>query len=306
MMPTFAGKKNLTILTKRVLELYPAYAKFIEKRFADCSDQDLTICDGLAGEILQLSGKELDAYCVGFDFICKIQREEEIYFRRTGDYRLKTFDEAYRLVYSNKPYMTKYMQGLLLTQVFWSNHTQAINFYGNTFLSGLAPQTQLLEVGPGHGLLFAKACKRLGSQNVTGWDISEASLEDTARSLNALRIEPGYRLISRDIMNSGTEKFGAIVFSEVLEHMENPAEALRALGQHLGDGGRLFINVPLNSPAPDHLFLLRSSQETEQFVHEAGFGIVEKRYFPATNYSLEQSERHQLTINACLVLAIGA
>jgi 2-polyprenyl-3-methyl-5-hydroxy-6-metoxy-1,4-benzoquinol methylase len=299
----FENHRNLSTLVQRTLDLYPAYGRFLEKRFHNVSVGELDVCEALSADILKLAGRDLDTYCLGFDHICKIQREEEVYFRRYGDYRLKTFAQAYADVYSNKPYMTKYMHGLLLTQVLWSNHTQSIDFYEKVFLKGIPATAKLLEVGPGHGLLFAKACRALASGQVTGWDISEASLEDTQHSLDALQIPKGYSLVARDLMAPGEGSFDAIVFSEVLEHMEHPDAALRALASNLRKDGQLYINVPLNSPAPDHLFLIRSTAQLEAFVDANGMRIVTKKYLPATNYTLEQAERHALTITACVVLA---
>jgi 2-polyprenyl-3-methyl-5-hydroxy-6-metoxy-1,4-benzoquinol methylase len=293
---------NLTKLVGTQLKRHPQHKKFLDRRFESAAESELKRCEKLASDILKLVGDELENYCDGYEFICKIQKDEEFYFRRHNRYRLATFQEAYDQVYSNKPFMTSYMHGLLLTQVFWSNHTSAISFYEDVFLRNLKMGARLLEIGPGHGLLMAMACNTLSSKAVTGWDISAASLEDTARSLGALGIQQGFSLASRNLFEVGDERFDAVVFSEVLEHVEQPKEAMLALKRLLAPGGRLFVHVPMNSPAPDHLFLLRSAEEFESFVADSGFRIAEKHYFPATNYSLETAIRHALTISACAVL----
>jgi 2-polyprenyl-3-methyl-5-hydroxy-6-metoxy-1,4-benzoquinol methylase len=293
---------NTSKLLKRQIELYPHHEKFLNRRFEGLHDVERVQCEALATDIIKLAADNLDDYCLGYDFFCTIQRKEEIHFRRTQQYRLTTFKEAFETVYSDKAFMTKYMHGLLLTQVYWTNHTGSIGFYERHFLANLKIGQKLLEIGPGHGLLFARACQKLGSQNSSAWDISEASLEDTARSLNALEIRPGYRLAANDLFAASAETFDAVVFSEVLEHVEQPNAAMQALRHLLKPAGRLYINVPLNSPAPDHLFLLRSPDELEKFVTDCGFEIIDRAYFPATNYSMESAIRHSLTISACLIV----
>src|SRR5205085_1371454 len=90
-----------------------------------------------------------------YRFICeKIVLPEELYFRRHGTYRLKTFEEAYRTVYSDRAFMTRYMNGLLVTDVIWINHCRCMMNYRQDFLPRLKPGASLLEIGPGHGLLL--------------------------------------------------------------------------------------------------------------------------------------------------------
>lgn len=61
------------------------------------------------------------------------------------------------------------------------------------------------------------------------------------------------------------------------------------------------MNVPINSPAPDHLFLLRSTEEAVHFMKDAGFEIERAEFFPMTNHTLDQARKHQLTISACII-----
>ena len=92
-----------------------------------------------------------------------------------------------------------------------------------------------------------------------------------------------------------------MVLSEVLEHLEEPVKALAAIRHVMRPNGRLYINVPINSPAPDHIFLLRSPEEAVAFVEQQGFRVERTGFFPATNYSLDAARRHQLTVSVCLI-----
>lgn len=278
------------------------HATFLRRRFDSVSAREMKSLDKIADDIISLCGNKVDQIANGYEFICKIQKEEELYFRRHKNYRLTRFQDALDQVYSNAPYMDAYMRGLLATQLFWSNHSEAIDFYSREFLANLSPGAKLLEIGPGHGLLLARAARALGPEHVTGWDVSAASLDQTRWGLRALGVADGFNLVERNLFEARDEKFDAIVFSEVLEHLEEPERALTSIRSLLNGDGRLFINVPINSPAPDHIFLLRSPEEAFDLVKKQGFQILQSECFAATNYSMEQALKHKLTITVCMVV----
>ena len=83
------------------------------------------------------------------------------------------------------------------------------------FLSRLAANHRLLEVGPGHGLLLAVAADGVLA-DVAGWDVSPASLAATRVALNAMGSRP-VELAQRDLNNlDASEIFDAVVASELL------------------------------------------------------------------------------------------
>lgn len=298
--------KNLTHLVSLQYDRTPKHRDYLERRFSSASEEEFGRLEILAEQIIALGGDRLSEICDNYDFICQIVREEEMFFRRNGKYRLSTFEEANEKVYSDKPYMSKYMDGLLLTQIYWSNHTASYTFYCNNFLGKTPENYDYLEIGPGHGLLLYQAIKDPRCQSVTGWDLSPASIDATREALVELNA-PADRadLILQDLYTADeNKKFDAITFSEVLEHLEDPKGAIEKLGSILKSNGRLYINVPINSPAPDHLFLLRSPDETEQFVKSCGLQIEQASYFPMTNHTMQQAEKHQLTISACLIATL--
>jgi 2-polyprenyl-3-methyl-5-hydroxy-6-metoxy-1,4-benzoquinol methylase len=302
---TFGRHAALGSLVARQTQANPKHAPFLARRFNHASDAELELCDGIAAQIIRLAGTELDEFLAGYDFICDIQKREEIHFRRHGEYRLKTVKQAIDEVYSNRPYMQSYMRGLLMTQVLWSNHSAAMSFYLEQFLRKLPPQYDLLEIGPGHGLLFSRAASDPRSGSVTGWDLSPASVAETKEALARLGTERPCSLEVKNLFDAATSgaAFDAVVFSEVLEHLETPELALRSIRALLRPNGRVYINVPINSPAPDHVFLLRSPEEAIAFIEAQGFKVERSGLFPATNYSLEAARKHALTITVCVVAA---
>ncbi len=300
---SFGTYRYLGALVSRQSAESPRHVPFFLRRFSHIPDSELALCDEFARQIFELAGSEIDAFFGGYDFICDILKQEEIYFRRNDTYRLKTVRQAIEEVYGNSLYMQNYMRGLLMTQVFWSNHAASMNFYIDEFLARNSPDTDLLEIGPGHGLLFFRAISDLRVRTATGWDLSAASISETQDALRKLGVKRPYELQVRDMLQShdAAQCFDAVVLSEVLEHLEQPSEALDAIAAILRPGGRLFVNVPINSPAPDHIFLLRSPEEAVSLVKSRGFEIERTGFFPATNYSLDAAKRHKLTISVCVI-----
>jgi hypothetical protein len=98
------------------------------------------------------------------------------------------------------------------------------------------------------------------------------------------------------------DAFDIAVISEVLEHLEEPARALGGIRTALRPGGSVFINAPVNSPAPDHIYLWRSTDELLDFVREQGLAIDRVALFPQTGISLERARAKALSIS-CVIIA---
>lgn len=300
----FDKRPSLEHLVQIQLDIAPEQAKFLARRFADATQNHLTICETIADAIRMLySNHEIVDLARDYDWLCKQQIEEELYFRRNKSYRLSTFEDAYRLVYSNLEYMTRYMNGLLMTQLWWSNHTKVMEYYLDRYLPALAEGHSHLEIGPGHGLQLYLAARYGRAAHLEGWDISEASVTATRAALTKLGVAQKIEVTCVDLFNAPERTFDSIMFAEILEHMEHPGDALDKLRTLLKPDGRLFINMPINSPALDHLFNQPSPEDLRDFVLARGFKLVDEAFFAATNYTLEQARRKALTINCVFVVS---
>jgi 2-polyprenyl-3-methyl-5-hydroxy-6-metoxy-1,4-benzoquinol methylase len=229
--------------------------------------------------------------------------EEEWHFRRFKEYRLKTFKEAYDEYYSNTELMKRYMNGLLLSNIFWVNHANALEYYLASFLPENINLYDHLEVGPGHGLLayFAAVDPRAGE--VTGWDVSEGSIIRTRMALRTIGVEDRVHLVRQDVFDAtdAVPRFHSVVISEVLEHLEDPLRALQSLKAWMQAGGRIWINMPVNSPAPDHLYLLRTPEEMLDLISAAGLELEQYRAFPMTGVTLERARKLALTVSVAAI-----
>jgi 2-polyprenyl-3-methyl-5-hydroxy-6-metoxy-1,4-benzoquinol methylase len=281
----------------------PRHESFLTRRFRETDVKELRLCEELSAQIIKIAGGELEDFVRAYDFVWDNQWREWIHFRRFNQYRIKSLREAVDEFYSNSVFMRTYMRGLLLTQVFWSNHTAAMDFYMHRFLDCVKTGAALLEVGVGHGLLLSRAANHPSVAMSVGWDFNDESLAEARRTLELLRPAGSYELETRDIMCDGPTNrlFDAIVVSEVLEHLEKPEIALASVSRMLRRSGRAYFNIPVNSPAPDHIFLWRSPEAALHFIEQGGFQIEDWRAFPATNYSMEEARRESLTVSVCVI-----
>jgi len=302
---------NLATLVNEVLSVWPEHQRYLEKSLEGRDEALMRHSERLSGMIGKLAGTidgGLRTLADDYRFLCEqIVLPEELYFRRNGSYRLDNFEDAFRTVYADKPFMTRYMNGLLMSDVVWVNHCRALQHYAESFLKGLAPGSSLLEIGPGHGLLLNLACESPNIGSVSAWDISQASLDLSHHALEVMGTTRTVNFQMRNIFDTSIMAeenaglFDAVVLSEVLEHLEQPEQAVRVLLHLCKPGGRVWINVPANSPAPDHLYLVTSPEQAETLVGSVGFNVVDSAHFPMTGVTLDRAVKQKLTIS-CIVV----
>jgi len=68
---------RLAALMRTQYERTPAHRAYLETRFSRASAEDFTTLEELASQIIQIAGPRLAEICDGYDFICKIVREED-------------------------------------------------------------------------------------------------------------------------------------------------------------------------------------------------------------------------------------
>ena len=297
-----AGSPATREIVGAVLDEWPNHASYLSKSFGARSLEQLAATEEAATATLKLMGDDLSRFARGYRWTCDALREEELFFHRNGRYRLATFAEADAEVYSNHDYMAKYVDGLLLTQVLWFNHVATFEM----FLRVLAGQHQpfsYLEVGPGHGLMLHFAARSPLSRSVEGWDVSPVSLRETRNALDRLGTDKPVSLTEVDILKAARpeRRYDLIVISEVLEHLERPEAALAFLREALAPDGRIFINVPLNSPSPDHIYLLSTPEEARTLVEGAGLLVEREELYATQGRPVAKSIANRVTVSVGMV-----
>lgn len=291
-----------SLIKDALLKVWPEHGRVVEKSLAQRDESLLVFTEQISSMIYKIISDDLESYCLSYKWTCEMLNQEEIYFRRSGKYRFSTLSEVENVVYHDHSFMNKYVKGLLLTQILWTNHINTIWAYNN-FLES-QPIKSIIEIGPGHGLLVALAGIK-GIKDITVWDISESSLLETKKNLT--NILPGIEVnyLQVDALNvsklkSLDKKYDAIVLSEVLEHIEFPQTILKNLREVMNPDSRIFINIPVNCPAPDHIYYLDKADDVVELVQGAGLQTANVQQYPLTGYTLEAALKRRFTISVCL------
>lgn len=313
--------KRFNKVSELDLSSYPTLAHIVDRQIVAWPEHEPTIATSLGNrdlEVMQDTENNsimvtdianhhyggLDKVCMGYRYFCKeMILVAELYFRRHGKYERSKFVEAFRDVYSKPNLMEHYMNGLLVSGIFWHNHAYALNFYHTQYLPILPRGYTHLEVGPGHGALLHLTVKDPNHGRIVGWDVSPSSIKATQRTLDIIGVGTEIELVCQDMFDAKAQcnAFDSIVVSELLEHLEDPLKALRALYKALKPGGHIYINMPSNSPAPDHLYLIDKPNEMTDLIKQAGYTIKKEALFPMTGYSLERCKQDKLTITCVAV-----
>ena len=290
--------------TRRIVDAvvidWPEHARYLEKGFAVRTADQLATGELLAEAALVLEGHRLRQLAENYRWTCDRLREEELHFHREGGYRLSAFEEADREVYSNDAYMERYVDGLLLSQVLWYNHVASCDFYFRNAPGLLRPDARFLEIGPGHGLMTYLALRDFGLRSATAWDLSPVSVAHTRQALATLGFsEEKVSCEVRDAMSvTGSEgPFDLVVLSEVLEHIEQPRFVMERLRSVVAEDGLVFANVPINSPSPDHIYLMRTPDEARALLTGTGFEIVKESMHATQGKPLERALKTAVSVS---------
>ena len=310
-MPDIDRYPQTKVVLTEVLRAWPAHEKYVERSFSDRSDEVMAAVERLCASVVQMSEivpGGLSMLSEDYKYFSEnVVMAEQMHFQRYGEYSTKTFAEASEKYYSNPLFMRRYVNCLAISTVLWENHAKVFSVFLNRYLPGLVSGTRLMEIGPAHGfaLYFAAACEQVAS--LTGWDVSPTAIEHTRQVLDVLGVEKAVELQVQDLFAAGSPppgaEFDAIVIGEVLEHLEDPHRALRAVSAWLRPGGSMWITTPVNSPFPDHIYLFRAIEETHDLVRDCGLEIVWHDAFPIAGATLEKAIKRKQPIS-CVIAAV--
>ena len=178
---------NLANLVTEVINVWPEHERYLENSLGPREEDFLSFSEKLAVMVGRLAPDGgISALANDYRFLCEeIYLPEEFHFRRHGSYRLDSFEEALRTVYDNAPRMASYMNGLLVSDVLWINHCRGLQHFADVYLNSLPANAQLLEIGPGHGLLLHLASQNPSVSGLTAYDVSQKSVDMAGKALKA-------------------------------------------------------------------------------------------------------------------------
>ena len=231
--------------------------------------------------------------------------KEQMFFKRYGRYRYKSFSEVSENVYYCSTYMNKYMLGLALSSFLWPNHVSINRFFMDALLNYGKRGGNYLEVGPGHGLFFYEACKFGQFKTYSAIDISPTSLALTRTLINDWLVfeEKNHKLIEGDFLRIPIyNHFDAIVMGEILEHVEDPVSFLKRMRELAAPNALLFITTCINAPAVDHIYLYEDFQSIKEHISISGLKISKQITLPYAGKTIAESIQNRLPMNIALLL----
>lgn len=262
-------------------EKNPRHGKSIRKNMSVFGEPYLKEADIFYEKYIKFAnacGKTLEYGVDSYLRLVNDQIYDTIDFHRTGEYACKSFEDAYKNVYSNPEVMEYYMHGLLMSQMLWKQHYSTLKFFGQALFSLRGEiNGKYLEIGGGHGLFIENAIQLFEeSMSYSMLDISDSSIKLAKEFLDGQDVE----FILGDAYVYDPEfKYDFITMGEVLEHVERPLELLQKINYLLSDRGYAFITAPTNAPAIDHIYLFESRNDITDMIHKSGFSVVKEAQF---------------------------
>lgn len=279
------------VCTEMVARAAPLVTGSLEFLLDREEDRFWTRAEQLVGYVEELGADPVDAlleYTVAY-------LREQARFVKTGTYANADFESAFESVYDNSDVMNGfYLDGLLLTNAFWPIHSSIHEFFVEQFLSRVAPASNGLEVGFGHGLYLAEALLSADDSRGLGLDVSEHSVAYAERLIPLTGVNPDrFELRLGDVrfpLGLPDESIDWAIFAEILEHIPEPASSLAQVAAALRPGAPIFVTTVINSNAIDHLWLFESVNEVEDMIKSAGLDIVARRVLAVSDFGGQASD----------------
>lgn len=219
---------------------------------------------------------------------------------RSGRYIHNDFEKVNSEVYNNSDAMDGYyLSGLFFSTIFWPNHLRMFLFFLDIFVKGIKKEGRCCELGVGHGWLISSLLKERDDLKAWGVDISIPALVFTEKILSARKINKDNYSLSRHDVRSGVayedSAFDAVIFAEVLEHLDNPFPALKEILRILKPGGMAYITTAIFAASIDHIYLFESLDEAKRLILDSGLIIKEELILPVHGSS--QASDRKIPIN---------
>lgn len=127
-----------------------------------------------------------------------------------------------------------------------------VDFITKVLKDSLSPDARILDVGCGNGII-SRHLGRAGF-NVVGIDVSEKTIEKAKAATDLPNVT--FMTKSAEQLIAEGEQYDAVICSEVLEHLNDPAALLQVLYASLAKNGKLIVTVP-NGKGPRETFVTK-------------------------------------------------
>jgi 2-polyprenyl-3-methyl-5-hydroxy-6-metoxy-1,4-benzoquinol methylase len=122
-------------------------------------------------------------------------------------------------------------------------------------LAACEPYEHILEIGCSEGLMTRRMVER--GQRVVGVEFDPVAAASAARWTEQIVVADVQQPDS--LLPLGEQRFELVIVSDVLEHLREPADALRRIVEFVRPGGRLMVSVPNVAHADVRVALLNNT-----------------------------------------------
>lgn len=288
---------------EHLLESRPIYKRMLNGLIHYQGDRFWENGEARCREILYLCNGDTNTFVASISawtrFSMEYIKRQQAYLEK-GTYASTDFETIQQDLYENSSEMTDYyLLALMFSYIFSANYIGFLSFFQSEVLSRITNASKVCDVGCGAGVYLGQMLLTQPGAFGTGLDISPASLETTARLLNCYNIgSERYRLIKGDLRATlpiECSSQDAVVCCEVLEHLDDPAAAIKELRQLLKPGGILCISAAIRMESIDHIHLFSHPDEVKETVLKNRLEIVSEDFYPLTVTPVtDPSQRAQL------------
>jgi 2-polyprenyl-3-methyl-5-hydroxy-6-metoxy-1,4-benzoquinol methylase len=176
----------------------------------------------------------------------------------------------------------RYLLGLYLAQIFWPNHLEKLEYFEREILPLTTDGMRVLEVGTGPGTYGLAVGRAADCAELTLNDISPLSVDLVARiaAVDPVRRPETLHFSTSDFLErdpEGGEPYDLVLFSEIIEHLADPARGLDMLGHLLAPGAIVFFSTATNAAFYDHKVIFETVDEIEALLREHAFEVSDSR-----------------------------
>ncbi len=280
-------EKTSPILAKRISE----DSVLIQSNFPI---QHLQMIEWLLS-FLEAKGKTLDYAVECFLKKSEDLTEEQLKFFRTYKYSRTSFAQVNQEIYNNPKIMQYHTIGLLMQEILYFGYYQKLQFLIDNLQMLHDKIYSYLEIGGGHGMYVLQAAKLLSKDlKIDLVDISETSISIAKTFLHDIPVN----YFQKDIFSfTPSKSYDFISMSEILEHVEKPGELIAKAKTLLKKEGYVFVSIPINNPAIDHIYLFESVDHARHLLLENNFAIVNEGSITVGGMSINEAEKRKLPID---------
>jgi SAM-dependent methyltransferase len=210
-------------------------------------------------------------YCMG---VWKSQQQYE----KNGKYTPEPMVELVSEVYEQEGYMVPYMWAAILIYPFWPSMINHIAMYREDFIKALKPNSKILELASGHGVMGLLAAETRPDIHVDGFDISPPAvavsnkLRGVSEHKNRVNFEVKNAL-KLDMQESGGTYQG-IIAAMLAEHLMDPRPLFEVIAHHLADDGIVYFSTALESAQRDHTYEFHRESEALKMAEDVGLRVT--------------------------------